>query len=77
VTRPESASIVSLSKIQSRGDVLPRNRAAPDKKMLLVEKSCLDGLILWNEPPRNHRNRTTLESERNEVPLVAPAAVTH
>jgi hypothetical protein len=77
VARPEFASIVRLLKVQARGDVLPGNRAVPYKEILFVEKSRSDSLILWDEPPINHRNRSVLESERTEVPPVAPDSVTH
>jgi hypothetical protein len=37
-------------------------RHGPLKEILLVEKSRSDGLILWDEPSKYHRDRTVLEA---------------
>ena len=73
MANPESASIVSISKVHARGDVLPGNRAVSYKKILLVENSRSDGLSLRDELSRNYRGRTILERVCNEVPLVIAA----
>ena len=75
-----------LSRIRAQGsgvrnlggsDGRTGNRPGPYKGILIVEKSRSDGLIEWDEPSRKLRNSTVLERERNKVPLVAPATVTH
>jgi hypothetical protein len=44
------------------GEVGSAERHGSLKEILLVEKSRSDGLILWDEPSKNHRNRTVLEA---------------
>ena len=84
MANPESASIVSLSKVHARGDVLPGNRAVSYKKILLVENSRSDGLTLRDEPSKTTatepywnayaKSRSAMDSSPVPLPPLTPTA---